>query len=506
MTDLATPLLEVDKIEVVEGFNPRSHMDPDALARLAGSLGKTDVVQPLTVRPIEDGKFAVIAGHRRLKAAEMAGIEKVPVHIREGGDALTAALVENHHREDLDPIDTARGLQALAEELNLTTHKRIAEELEVSDTWVSQHLRLLKLPEAVQVYIAEGHVPVEAERDLRGIAKVSPRIAECICELAKRRKVKSREFVVSFGELFEAVAQARFEDRPTMIDPGAVRLSDVIADEKKRRDLGDRHLAARPYTHTDNPMLRFGEAEIDAARAAGCLVEHQVDHDGWTSTVAFITDVEFAADLAERLVERIVKEEADRKKREGEWRAQSQGGEPLTPEQKKEERQAAYKQRQEKAATARIWNGTVGGNLLKRRGGASRKQFALARVKAMAIALITDNPTLAARGLRLVTSQLQEVEVKELKTSGKKKEKVSYADAEQSTAYLVKRVNDASSVNEVAEIVGDAMIASLLADENELPQSKRVRGGLRASAEVEKLLSADIKSVRPRRRRRKGSN
>jgi ParB family transcriptional regulator, chromosome partitioning protein len=506
MTDLATPLLEVDKIEVVEGFNPRTHMDPDALARLAGSLGKTDVVQPLTVRPIEGGKFAVIAGHRRLKAAEMAGIERVPVHVREGGDALTAALVENHHREDLDPIDTARGLQALAEELNLTTHKKIAEELEVSDSWVSQHLRLLNLPEGVQSYIAEGHVPVEAERDLRGIAKVSPRIAECICELAKRRKVKSREFVVSFGDLFEAVAQARFEDKPTMIDPSAVKLSDVIADSKKRRDLGDRHLAARPYTHTDNPTLRFGEAEVDAARAAGCLVEHEVDHGEWSSTVAFITDVEFAADLAERAVERIEKEAAERKKREEEWHSRSNGGEPLTPEKEKEQRQAAYKERQEKAATARTWNETVGTNLVKRRGGASRKQFALARVKAMAITLITDNPTLAARGLRLVTSQLQEVEVKQLKTTGKTKEKVSYADVEQSTAYLVKRVVDASSVNEVAEIVGDAMVASLLADENELPQSKRVRGGLRASAEVEKLLSADIKSVRPRRQRRKGSN
>jgi ParB/RepB/Spo0J family partition protein len=504
MSDLATPLLEVDKIEVVEGFNPRTHMDPDALARLAGSLGKTDVVQPLTVRPIDGGKFAVIAGHRRLKAAEMAGIEKVPVHVRDRGDALTAALVENHHREDLDPIDTARGLQALAEELNLTTHKKIAEELEVSDSWVSHHLRLLRLPEAVQVYIAEGHVPVDAERDLRGIASVSPRIAECICELAKRRKIKGHEFVVSFGELFAATAEARFEGKPTMIDPSAVRLSDVIADTKKRRDLGDRHLAARPYTHTDNPTLRFGEAEVDAARAAGCLVEHQVDQGEWTSTVAFITDVEFAADLAERAVERVEKEAAEHKKREEEWRAQSQDRNPaLTPEQQKEQRQTAYKERKERAVEARSWNETVGANLLRRRGGSSRKQLALVRVKAMAITLITDNPTLASRGLRLVTSQLQEVEVKQLKTTGKTREKVSYADAEQSTAYLVKRVEDASSVNEVAEIVGDAMVASLLADEDELPQSKRVRGGLRASVEVAKLLTADIKSVRPRRRRRK---
>jgi len=310
MTDLATPLLEVDKIEVAEGHNPRTHMDPDALARLAGNLSKTDVVQPLTVRPIDGGKFAVVAGHRRLEAAKLAGIKKVPVHVRRNGNARAAALSENLHREDLDPIDTARGLVELAAELELPTNKKIAEELDVSDSWVSQHLRLLKLPEGVQRYIAEGHVPVEAERDLRGIAEVSPRIAECICELAKRRKVKSREFVVNFGDLFEAVAQARFEDKPTMIDPGAVRLSDVITDEKKRRDLGDRHLAAKPYTHTDNPTLRFGEAEIDAARAAGCLVEHQVDHEGWTSTVAFITDAELAGDLAERHIERIVKENA----------------------------------------------------------------------------------------------------------------------------------------------------------------------------------------------------
>jgi ParB family transcriptional regulator, chromosome partitioning protein len=503
MTDLATPLLEVDKIEVVDGFNPRrTHMDPEALARLAGSLAKTDVVQPLTVRPIDGGKFALVAGHRRLKAARMAGIEKVPVHVREGGDALTAALVENHHREDLNPIDTALGLQALAEELGLTTHKKIAEELQVSDSWVSQHLRLLKLPEGVQAHIAAGDVPAEAERELRALAEVSSRIAECICELAKRRKIKGREFLVGFGDLLATVAQARFEDKPTMIDPSGVRLSDVIADPKKRRELGDRYLAVRPYAHTDNPTLRFGEAEIDAARAAGCLVEHDVDHGDWNSTVAFITDADLAADLAERLVERVVKEEAERKKREEEWLAQSQGREPLTPEQKKKGQSAAYKERKAKAAAARIWNGEVGTNLLKRRGSASRKQFALARVKAMAIALIADNPTLAARGLRLVTSQLQDVEVKQLKTAGKTKEKVSYADAEQATAWLVKRVMDASAVNEVAEIVGDAMVASLLADEDELPQSKRVRRGLLASAEVEKLLRADIKSVRPRRRRR----
>ena len=173
-----------------------------------------------------------------------------------------------------------------------------------------------------------------------------------------------------------------------------------------------------------------------------------------------------------------------------------------TPEQAKEARRAKRQEAKQKAADARRFNEELGDSLLKRRGRASRKQHSLARAKALAAVVIADNERLAARGLRLVTPQLQDVEVKQLK-SGESREKVSYADVEQCTEYLAKRVTKASSEGEVLEILGDALIASLLADEEELPQSKRVRGGIRASREVEKLLGADIKSVRPRRRRRK---
>jgi ParB family chromosome partitioning protein len=503
MTQLATPLVEVAKIEVEDGFNPRTHMDPEGLERLAASLSKTDVVQPLTVRPNGEDKFVVIAGHRRLEAAKIAGIEKVPVHVRESGDALTAALVENHHREDLDPVDTARGLKALGEELGLTTHKQIAEELAVSDTWVSQHLRLLNLPDGVQAHIAEGNVPVEAERDLRQVAKVSPRVAECVCEMGKRCKISGRDFVNQFAELLVATSKSRFENAPTMIDPRAVPLSKVIGDSKQCKELGDRYRSAHSYDQAEDPVLRFAEAEVDAARAAGCLVEHEIDHGEWVSTVAFITDAELAADLAVRAVERTEKEEAERAKGQAEFAAQSNGGDPnQTPEQAKEARRAKRQEAKQKASDARRFNEELGNSLLKRRGGASRKQHSLARAKALAAIVIADNERLAARGLRLVTPQLQDVEVKQLK-SGESREKVSYADAEQCSEYLAKRVAKATSEGEVLEILGDALIASLLADEEELPQSKQVRGGIRASREVEKLLGADIKSVRPRRRRRK---
>jgi ParB/RepB/Spo0J family partition protein len=504
MSQPTAPLIDVDKIDIKEGFNVRTHMDEDGIERLAANFKRVGVVQPVVVVPAENGRFALVAGHRRLRAAQVAGFTEIPSVLGDAKTARVANLVENLHQEELDPIDRARGLKALAEEHGLTTHKQIAEEVSKSIAWVSRHMRLLELPEGVQRHVAEGSVPVEAERCLREVAKVSPRIAECVCELAKRRKIKAGQFVPCFGDLLAETAEARFEEPPTMIDPGAVQLGKVVADAKKRRDLSDRYHAARPHSPDGDPVIRFTEAEVDAARAAGCLVEHQVDQGEWVSTVAFITDAILAADLVERAVERIEAKAAELAKREKEFRAGHGGNDPdATPEQEKEARRAELAEKKKRKATARRHNQELGRNLLQRRGGASRKEHALARVKALAAIVLADNEKLAARGLRLVTSQLQNVERKQLKTSGETREKVSYADSEQCSEYLRKRVEEARSVNEVLELLGDAVVASLLVDEEELPQSKRVWGSLGAQDEVKKLLAADIKSVRPRRQRRK---
>lgn len=504
MSQPTAPLIDVDKIDVTEGFNVRSHMDEDGIERLAANFKRVGVVQPVVVMPAKDGRFALVAGHRRLRAAEVAGFAQIPGVLGDAKTARLANLVENLHQEELDPIDRARGLKALAEEHGLATHKQIAEEVSKSTAWVSQHMRLLELPEGAQRHVAEGSVPAEAERCLREVAKVSPRVAECVCELAKRRKVRASQFVPYFGELLAETAEARFEERPTMIGPGAVSLGEVIADAKKRRDLGNRYRAARPHSPDGDPVICLGEAEVDAARAAGCLIEHKVDRGEWVSTVAFVTDAALAADLAERAVERIEAEAAERAKREEERRASRDGRDPAaSPEQAKEARRAELAEKKERKAAVRRHNEELGRKLLQRRGGASRKEHALARAKALAAIVLADNKTLAARGPRLVTGQLQDVEVKQLKTTGETREKVSYADNDQCREYLAKRVEDARSVNEVLELLGDAVIASLLADEEELPQSKRVGGIVAAGAEVEKLLAADIKSVRPRRRPRK---
>lgn len=503
MSQPTTAVIDIDKIDVQDGVNPRRRFDEDSLAELEASIRENGLVTALTVVPGKGDRYTLIAGERRLRAAKRAGEKKAPVFIRPVEGSRAATLVENLIREDLDPIDAAQGLADLAAAENLTTHQQIADRIgKKSASWVSQHLRLLKLPDAVQAHIASGDVPVEAERHLRAIADVSPRVAECVCELAKRNKIKGGDFVRRFDELLEATVDARFEDKPTMIDPTAVRISQVVTDPKKRRDLGDRYRVLHPYAHGE-PAVKLGEAEIDAARAAGCLIEHKVDQGEWSSTLSILTDTELAADLAERAVEREEKAVAQRMKEEEERQAKAAGnGAAETPDEEKAARKAAYKERQERTEQARSWNQEVGSKMLQRRGGSSRKEFALARAKALALLVVRKNPRLAASGLRLVMSQLQDVEVKQLKTSGETKEKVSYPEPEDCTKFLEKRILEARSVNEVLEVAGDALVASWLADEDELPQSRRAHGSI-YDPQVEKLLSADIKSVRPRRQRRK---
>jgi ParB family chromosome partitioning protein len=507
-----TAVLDLSKIDVDPDVNPRTHFDEASLAELEASIRQDGLVTALTVVPKQGGRFTIIAGERRLIAAKRAGLTEGPALIRpvKGSREETlkasraATLVENLIRDDLDPIDTAQGLADLAAAENLTTHQQIADRIgkKKSASWVSAHLRLLKLPEGVQAFIGKGEIPVDGERALRNVAKVSPRVAECICELAVRRKVKGGDFVRHFDDLFQLTAESRFENPPTMVPPKAVRISQVVDDPKKRRDLGDRYRVLHPHSPSE-PAVRLNEDEIDAARAAGCLVEHMVDHGEFSTTHAFITDATLAADLAERAVEREEKVAIERKKEAEERQAKASGqGSDETADDGKTARQTAYRERVEKAEEARDWNQEVGRELLKRRGGSSRKEFALPRVKALALAFIHQNPKLAAAGLRLVMDQLQDVEVKQLKTTGKTKEKISYAGDEECCQYLEKRVEEARSINEVLELtVGDALVASFLADENELPQSKRVGGGIYDPA-VEKLLSADTKSVRPRRRRK----
>jgi ParB family transcriptional regulator, chromosome partitioning protein len=142
---------------------PRRDFDDAALQALAGSLGQQGVLQPVLVRPLAGGTYELVAGERRWRAAQMAGLERIPalVRAREDAASLEAALVENMAREDLNPIEEARACAALIEELGLG-RKEIAARVGRSRVAVSNLVRLLELPDdAIELIrsgaLSEGH-------------------------------------------------------------------------------------------------------------------------------------------------------------------------------------------------------------------------------------------------------------------------------------------------------------------------------------------------------------
>ncbi|HET8813851.1 MAG TPA: ParB/RepB/Spo0J family partition protein [Solirubrobacterales bacterium] len=142
---------------------PRTKFEPEALAALAASIETSGVVQPLLVRPLPDGSYELVAGERRWRAAQQAGIEKVPAVVRDQAEAerLQAALIENMVREDLNPVEEARACAALVEELGLTKEE-LAKRVGRSRPAVSNLIRLLELPdEALELLesrdLSEGH-------------------------------------------------------------------------------------------------------------------------------------------------------------------------------------------------------------------------------------------------------------------------------------------------------------------------------------------------------------
>jgi ParB/RepB/Spo0J family partition protein len=498
MNVTTTQMVEIDLIDVEDDFNPRSDFDEKRLAELEASIRQSGLVTALTVRANGGDKFVLIAGERRLIAAKRAGLTEVPVVIREGENVLAAAIAENLIREDLDPIEEARALQRLSEAEKLATHKQLAKRVGKSSAYVSERLRLLALPEQVQARVADATVPVAAEPNLRRAAKVCPAIAECACQLVARGEVEGRDLVERFDEVLYAVAESDLRDKLTMLDIGrGLWLSQIVDDPEQHAVIAERWRAATPYGNSEDPMIRFEDSEVDAARASGRLLEYEVDRGGWSSRIAFLCDGELAADLANRALERAEKQAAQRAKAAGSQTAES---DPETLVEKR--REDAREQRQQAkvdAEKARTFNLDLGRKLVARRGAKSRKEHSLDRAHAIAEALLSDNPNLAARGLRLVLPQLQQVEVKTLK-SGEQREKVTYKEAEDCESYLRDRIAEAKSANEVLELLADALIAASEADQRELPQSRRVNYWLPAESRVKKLLAGDVRSVRPRQR------
>ena len=148
-------------------YQPRSRMDQTALAELAASIRAQGLMQPLLVRPLERDRYELIAGERRWRAAQMAGLVEVPALVREVPDeaALAMSLIENIQRENLNPIEEAAGLQRLVDEFRMT-HEQAADAVGRSRSATTNLLRLLKLAKPVQQMLMEGTLEMGHARAL----------------------------------------------------------------------------------------------------------------------------------------------------------------------------------------------------------------------------------------------------------------------------------------------------------------------------------------------------
>jgi ParB family transcriptional regulator, chromosome partitioning protein len=148
-------------------YQPRTRMDEQALNELAASIRAQGLMQPLLVRPLGREQYELIAGERRWRAAQIAGLAEVPVLVRDVPDsaALAMALIENIQREDLNPIEEAGGLQRLVEEFRMT-HEQAAEAVGRSRSATTNLLRLLKLAKPVQAMLMQGALEMGHARAL----------------------------------------------------------------------------------------------------------------------------------------------------------------------------------------------------------------------------------------------------------------------------------------------------------------------------------------------------
>lgn len=159
-------------VDSIDGnpFQPRTHFDEQALEELASSIKKLGIVQPLTVRETGSGRYQLIAGERRLRAARLAGLTHVPAFIRTADDQamLELALVENIQREDLDAVEVAISFQRLIEECRLT-QEQLSDRVGKQRSTISNYLRLLRLPAEIQLGIKNKHLMMGHARTLINI-------------------------------------------------------------------------------------------------------------------------------------------------------------------------------------------------------------------------------------------------------------------------------------------------------------------------------------------------
>ena len=230
-------------------FQPRTEFDEEALNELAASIKSIGIVQPITVRAIEEGKYEIIAGERRFRASKIAGAETIPAYIRKTEDEslLELALIENIQREDLNAIEVAISYQRLLDECKLT-QDGLSERVGKKRTTITNYLRLLKLPAPIQLAIRDKKISMGHARAIIGIE--DPETQFMIFE-----QILKYEFSVrKVGEIVRELANPKTEGEERTLSRKKTEIGDYIALQK--------HLAQRFNTKVELKRNETGKGKI----------------------------------------------------------------------------------------------------------------------------------------------------------------------------------------------------------------------------------------------------
>jgi ParB family chromosome partitioning protein len=254
--DRSSALLEIPITSIKpNAHQPRTHFDEESLSSLTASINELGVLQPVLVRSIGEDQYELIAGERRWRAARRAGLPTIPALVRNATDvaSLEQALVENLHRQDLNPLEEAAAYQQLIEDFGLT-HEQLAKRLGRSRATISNGLRLFQLPPAIQRLVIEGSLSAGHARALLGTpdrafqeALARRAVAEDLSVRAVEDAVRTRNELGS--DVRELPRTARL--RP----PGILELENLLSqhlDTRVKVDMG---------SHRGKVLIEFASLE-----------------------------------------------------------------------------------------------------------------------------------------------------------------------------------------------------------------------------------------------------
>ncbi len=476
MSAVAAPPTTV-KLQLIDlGENSRE-LDPDHVKALAASIALRGLIVPLLVAP-KGNLYTLIAGHHRYAACLSLGIAEVEVTVREQESTSADSAAENVVRKALSPLEEARAVKHMLDEGYMLDGA--ATVLGWSAKLVSARARILELPETAQVLLGGGELPVSSVATLEQIASASSALCETVVRAVADGAIDGDMLASNpawaIGHaLRESPGRAKvfaaYLNALSTVDVGELRLPNKAKAALAKAEQLHRAIDPHPY---GPPAIRFSEAEIDRARAAGVLLEFE-------QATPIITDRDLYRDLAVAAIDRTLQDLAARAQaRERQRSSRAKTTVQRSPAQTLEsEHRAALR---ELTARAHGTNLDLGAALLNDLATVKPDDIDVARFFAYGL-LGSDQPgysdahrvaaTLAANGIRLVIDSQRETTTPTLKSGNPGKTKVTYGDVQDAERWLWKFLDGARSAGELYGRVLVVFAAQAYAHDLVLPASQR---------------------------------